>query len=301
MFAKARNYVVQNALPAYREFFAALRRNRFGEAEIVRLGVTAAIALYHLREHLPDPIRPTNEAIENACPDYALVGDIANASKHKKLNRAKRRISNAEQICEVAVSTQYKDRKGFYPVVQAAVHVKLDDGTERDLAELLHNVMNMWSQRLADLDVVKVSNPETLPGEHHVSRAEARKRKLSMEMAIGEERSHRWALRRFNYTTGKSEPIDLTGAKIEFVMWKRIKSIPMHVELPELQLVADVDIPVTCAQAANFVRLSTDEEKDRFVSALVNRSPKLQAKVQEALEKVINETGWVPPNKGARK
>jgi len=295
MFTKARNYVIQNALPAYREFFAALRHNRFGEGEIVRLGVTAAIALYHLREHLPDPIRPTRDALQNTCPDFALVGDVANASKHKKLDRGRPRISNADQVYEMAVSTQYQDKKGWYPAVQVAVHVRLDDGTERDLADLLHGVMNMWSQKLADLEVVNIANPEALLRDRHVSRAEAAKRTFSGRIVIGEERHHRWALRRFNYQTGKPEPMDLTGAKIEMRMWKAIESIPMHVQLPELQLEADVEIPVTPAQGAKFMQLSTDEDKNRFLTALLKRSPKLQLRVKEALQKVINETGWVRP------
>ena len=301
MFEKARDYVIQNALPAYVEFFAGLRRNRFGEGEVVRLGVTTAVALYHLREHLPDMIRPSAETLKKDCPDYALLGDIANASKHKKLVRFKPRISNADQIYEVVVSTQYEDRKGKYPVAQVAVHVKLDDGTERDLAELLHIVMSMWCQKLADLGVVKIANPETLPADVHVSRADAAKRKFSTVVVQGEERKHRYVIRRFNYQTGKSEQVDLTGCKVEMRVWKPVESVPMHVQIPHLQLEADVDIPVTRAQGVKFMRLSTDVEKNSFMSKLVERDPKLQLMVRDAIQKVINERGWAVPPKSDEK
>jgi hypothetical protein len=199
MFANFREYFVQSTLPSYRDFFAARRRNQYGEGEVVRLGVNAAVALYHLREHIPDKCRPSSPLLRAFCADYGLLGDIANASKHKRLTKFAPRISNADQIYERVVSTRYEDDKGHYPVAQVEAFAKLDDGTERNLADLLHNVMNMWCKKLDDLAIGKFTNPEPALVDGPVSRAEAAKRKFSTIIVQGEERTHSYAIRKFNY------------------------------------------------------------------------------------------------------
>jgi hypothetical protein len=297
MFQNTRNYVVQNVLPAYREFFDALRRNRLGQSEVVRTGIAAAVALYHLREHLPNP-KPTDSVLEGACPDFALVRDVANVAKHSKLTRGKPKISNASQLFEIGVSTAYEDKRGRYSAFEVAARVKLDDGTERDLAEILHKVMGMWVQKLGDLGITDLPmKQEPLRQDVHLSRAEVAKRRLSGVGIQGEGLALRFEARRFNYATGRSEPIDLTGAKVDFTMRKIPDSAPMHFEIPELGLKADVDIPLTHAQGAKFVRLESAEEKERYVGELVSRSPKLKQRVRDGFQKFITETGWVAPKR----
>lgn len=297
MFQNARNYVVQNVLPAYSGFFEGLRRSRWGQGEVVRLGITAAVALYHLREHLPDP-KPSESVLEQACPDFALVRDVTNVAKHSKLTRGSPQISNASQLFEIGVSTQYKDKKGVYSAFEVTACVKLDDGTERDLAEILHNVMEMWVQKLEDLGIKDLPmKDETLRRDVHLSRAEAAKRRLSGVGIQGEELALRFQVRRFNYATGRSEPVDLTGAKVKFTMRKIPDSVPMHVEIPDHGLKADADIPLTRAQAAKFSRLLSAEEKERYVAELVRRSPRLGKLIRDGFQKFINETGWVAPKR----
>jgi hypothetical protein len=69
----------------------------------------------------------------------------------------------------------------------------------------------------------------------------------------------------------------------------------MHVQLPELNLEADVVIPLTRPQALKVMRMETSEEKQEFVGKLCQRTPALQRLIHEALQRVVNETGWTPP------
>jgi hypothetical protein len=55
MFARVRDFFVQQVLPTYKQFFGSRRENVFGEHRLLRHGIAAAGALYHLREHLPSP------------------------------------------------------------------------------------------------------------------------------------------------------------------------------------------------------------------------------------------------------
>ena len=297
MFKNFREYFVQSTLSSYREFFAARRRNQYGEGEVVRLGVNAAVALFHLREHVPDRYRPAGPLLRSFSPDYGLLGDIANASKHKRITRFTPRISNADQIYEIVVSTRYEDEKGHYPVAQVEVFAKLDDGTERNLADLLHNVMNMWCKKIDDWGLGKFANPEPALIDGPVSRAEAAERKFSTIIVKGEERTHSYAIRKFNYQKGVSEPVDLTGYTGVMRVWERPKTLTVSVELPELGVETDFELPLTPDQGLEVGRMATLEEQTEYAKALVGADPQHQLRLRDALQKAFDARGPIAPKK----
>jgi hypothetical protein len=76
--------------------------------------------------------------------DYDLLGDGVNATKHRSIRRGTPKITNATQIYEEVIVTEYKDTQGFYPGVEKKVIVKLSNGSEKDVLDVLMNVINFW-------------------------------------------------------------------------------------------------------------------------------------------------------------
>jgi hypothetical protein len=71
--------------------------------------MAASAAAYHFREHLPERHKKSRKQIVDLCADYALLGDVVDASKHKVLTRKKPppQIASMENIRELMVSTRY--------------------------------------------------------------------------------------------------------------------------------------------------------------------------------------------------
>lgn len=292
MFDSPRSVFSLNVLPAYRAFFERRREGKWGRKQLLRLGIDAAVALYHLHEHLPT--KPTRAALERKCAAFGLVADIANVSKHGTLTRnPSRRISSAGQISEVLAVTEYRDEVGVYRAPQVEVHVKLDDGTTQDLAQLLHEVMTMWCDELRALQIIDMrDNPEAPVLDGHVSRKEAEKRTAGLEITKGEEHRLEMVLRRFNYAINRSEPMDLTGCDVRFVVRKLPESIPIHMELTNggHTVEFDYEIPLTIKQAERFVTLRTEEQKGRFTQRLLARNRKLSAGLHAAMQQAVAES-----------
>ena len=59
MFDNLEALFVENVLAAYNEFSRSLHTDTSGRGNDIRLGINAAVALYHLREHFPTTLRKT--------------------------------------------------------------------------------------------------------------------------------------------------------------------------------------------------------------------------------------------------
>jgi hypothetical protein len=237
----------------------------------------AATALYHMREHLPATVSRTE--IENACADYGLLGDIANASKHASISRNAPRVSTASQIFEAGVVTRFRDELGEFSCPQAEVFVRLDDGTERRLADVLYNVMVMWCDRLRALGVIDSKGPRPIVVDQHVSREEAGRRQMPLAVNAGEEWKVQLRLRRFDYDSGRSVPIDLTGCEMRFTVRAPPTHVPIEFGLSEGEPPTSFDIPLTEAQSREYMALREPSEQQAYLARLLASNPDLQAEM----------------------
>ena len=196
-----------------------------GTNQDLRTAVVAAEALYHFREHLPDEWNLSWGDVVAACPGYLLLRDVVNAAKHGTLGRGNPAIHAATQITERAVITEYRDDVGEYSHVEKEVVVRLNDGGERELADLIVEVGNYWLQQLElrgivdnrpRFELARVLEPRT--------RADASGNRLDLRLIQGLGFKQTFALRRFDYTTGQVRPVDLTGASASFT----IRRPPKH-------------------------------------------------------------------------
>ena len=87
-----------------------------------------------------------DELASRECADFALVRDVAEAHKHVKLERRSRLITGYDQTA--VKDTVYEEGVFEEGVFEGEVLVTLDDGTSRPLAEIMGNVIAMWTRLL---------------------------------------------------------------------------------------------------------------------------------------------------------
>ncbi|MFZ4703466.1 MAG: hypothetical protein ACOYMG_25775 [Candidatus Methylumidiphilus sp.] len=147
MFDDLVAYYHENVVAAFVAYRETSKDGIAGRSRDIREALIAANALFHFREHLPG--RPLSRAdVERQCADYALLGDIANTAKHKEITQNTPHgaplVSDAEKLAEKILVIEYEDSEGVYRCTQKTVIATLADGTERNLLEVLTNVINFW-------------------------------------------------------------------------------------------------------------------------------------------------------------
>src|ERR1700722_1989792 len=81
MFDDLAAFYHDHVVTEYAEYLSTYSSKIMGLSQDMRRALAAASALFHLREHLPAP-QMSRGAVERLCPDYGLLGDVVNASKH---------------------------------------------------------------------------------------------------------------------------------------------------------------------------------------------------------------------------
>jgi hypothetical protein len=291
MFDDLEALFMENVLAAYNEFSQSLSSDTSGHNNDIRLGINAAVALYHLREHFPAAARKTRAQLAAACSDYDILGDVVNAAKHKALTHRPPQVAAASDIYEEIAYTLYQDQEGDYWDAEKMVTVKLIDGSTRNLRDILTNVLNMWIDefhaRGALLSLSKVVSPlKGIPQRRSKSGAFG----MSLEPIFGIRFLHRMRLQRYNYLTGLVEPFrDVKEAT--FSIYKP----PTYTVEVALQLITGEiirkDIPLTDDESLAYYRIETDEERSRFIEQLAQKRDFIGQAIQEFQEKLQNESG----------
>ena len=290
MFDDLAGYFFENVIATFKEYKDQRSLPSSGTNRDVRLAIAAATAIYHFREHVPTSFQKSRADISKTCPDYNLLGDIVNAAKHRKITRGNPKIVSAEEIYEELVSTEYVDDKGPYRHVEKVVTVKFLDGTTLDLFEILINVLNMWFDELEKLGVSPV--PEHIPPITHsipqrCSESEAGKHNLVIQQGV---RFHqRLRLQRYNYETGKIEPIDLTGCDVKARIYKPAYSIDLQINNDKTGEKLIKSVELTEKESLKLHMLETEEQRQAFMAKLI--------KNKRLYEKMFEEAGYVVERK----
>lgn len=276
----------ENVVAAFTDYSKIKHDDAYGRSKDLRAAVIAATALYHFREHVPQQYRKSRREVAKLCPDYDLLGDVVNAGKHDDLdpNRGKPQINSADDIYEATVLTRYEDQDGEYSDAQKMVMVKLKDCSERDLFEVLTNVINFWGHELARLKVIKQFKPFPVPeapGSRFIKRADAKKR-LDTELIRGLRFKHQMKLQKYNANKGTSAPIDLTGAKLHYRIYKPSYSLDVVLKNHDGQeLKATFDL--TKEESLKWHDLETEEQRREFLHILTEQR-------KQHLQKLISDS-----------
>ena len=285
MFDNLGAYYHENVVSSFVAYRNLSNDGLAGRSRDLRSALAAATALFHLREHLPAGALSRGD-VERRCPDYALLGDVVNAAKHKSLSfktpHGAPLINDATDLGERLIRIEYEDDEGTYRYVQKIVIVRLADGSERNLLEVLTNVINFWEQQMHSLGVLSTARTFNYEGQLRArTRAECEANGLNFESELGQRFHQTIQLLRFNNKTGKCEPIDLTGSELT------LRIYPFQFDV-QISLTHDVSgrvfsTTITLTEEENLLlsRLSNDVERQAFVNAL----PSAQTACQElALE-----------------
>jgi hypothetical protein len=267
-------YFVENVVAAYQEYRSARRARTIGRSKDLRLAMGAAIALYHLREHMPASWGKGWADVVGLCPDYALLSEVTAAAKHKMVDRKRRKrppsMAAADAVFEELAVTEYTDASGPYWHWTKTVVVQLANGTRRDLYEVLTNVMNMWVQ---EFDRLGVGPPiDLFPGDDTVipPRSDATgDPPLDVVIVQGVRFRLNVRLMRHNYATGVAEPIDLAGHTLGMRLWKPTYTLDVVVRNETSGEVRTESIHLTDTESARLHELATDGDRQKFLETLV--------------------------------
>ncbi len=271
MFDDLHAYFHENVRVAYREFKQRLVEPRSGKSIDLRLAVGACEALFHLREHLPEAHLLSRAEAEARCPDLALVGDIANVSKHRSVTRPDPHgtplVTSATQLKELMSITQYEDAEGEYRYASKQVVAELVDGTLADVMRALTNVLNFWESYLAEIGVLKLASVHAYDDGLGLRPRLLNAAGPTLEILQGVRFRQEWRLMKFNPDTGRAEPMPLPeGTQIRM----RIRERPRH----------QVDITLHHDQSGR--------EVTRTVVLTADESEALDAAFEEEHEELLN-------------
>lgn len=290
MFDDFAAYYHENVVAAYVDYRDMSKDGLAGRSRDLRGALIAATVLFHLRDHLPKKAALTRAEVERLCPDYALLGDIVNAAKHKlvsnKTPHGAPLVDDATNLGEQLVLIDYEDDAGTYRYIQKTVVAKLANGLERNLLEVLTNVINYWELYLQSLGILKAARTFTYDNDIRArTRAECETNHLDFELVQGQRFHQTMRLLRFNINTGKTVPIDLTGSKLNFRIYR-----PKY----------DIDLTLTHdASGKEFKKTITLSEDESAVLSHMSNEAERQAYVnglpaaQLALQQLSVEAGIV--------
>jgi hypothetical protein len=279
-----------NVVSAYEDYVAHRDSGSAGRDAHLRSAIEAATALFHFREHLPAGRQMSRGQVEKDCSDFQLVADVVNATKHRKLTKGRPFIKSAEDVQEYTVITRYADEQGEYSHVRTVVQVRCLDGTTRNLDLALTNVLNYWGGKLKEWGIVEyAARPvRVFPGARHVGRDEARS--LNLEILKGLRFHQNMQLLKFNYDRGHVEPVDLTGAKMEFRIYKPRYELNLTFTRRNTGQTIEVPFRLSEEESMHVHGLQTKEEQQEYLQQLINtRRDEINAAASAALAGAAKE------------
>lgn len=281
MFDDLTAYYHENVVSSFIEYRDICNDGVAGRSRDLRAALNAASALFHLREHLPTGSLSRAD-VERLCPDYALLGDVVNASKHKALNgktpHGAPLVTDAENLGEQLVLIEYEDDAGAYRYVQKTVVVKITDGSERNLLEIITNVINFWEGHMLTLDVLSKARAFTHDaGIRYRTRTECEANRLNFELVQGQRFHQTMRLLRFDKTTGKAKPIDLSGSEVKLRIYKPKYDIELSLTHDASGKTFKTEITLTEEEILILSHMSSDAERQAYVNEL----PAAQAALQQ--------------------
>lgn len=150
--ATATEFFLTTVKPTAEEFLRDFRS--------IRRGRLAAIVLYHMADHaalegysgieMKKRLDALHEELIDACPDFALIRDIADASKHARLHvrtESPRQVTTAGQITRPAGIFGAPFGTGVFGEA-SWVMVTLDGGQTCALVGIVQTVLQMWESKL---------------------------------------------------------------------------------------------------------------------------------------------------------
>ena len=150
MYPDLKSHFVLEVESSYQSYLKIKDKPVMGTKADLRKALECASALYHFGEHFSIFLNRQfnnnfNEEIKPLSSDYSLLRDVVNIHKHHTINRGKNlQLNSTNQIKEVLCIIEYQDLLGKYRYSEKIIELRLNNGSYRDLHEVLNNVINTW-------------------------------------------------------------------------------------------------------------------------------------------------------------
>jgi hypothetical protein len=266
MFDDLEAHFFEGVIPAYDAFVHSLKSNTAGVSSDLRLGKDAALALFHLREHVPWAKGKPWPAFLNACPEYALLQDIVNVFKHGP--RRDGQVAAPTDIYETTVMTDYEDAEGIYHHAEKEVTIQLRDGSLRNMKDVLRTVLGMWITEFKSRGLLARLEPPKPEAQVIPTRATAGgAAPMNLTVLQGVRFNRSFRRQKFNHATGQIEPIDITGHTYQFSVYKPVEAnIAMTNNETGQRIEGTVEL--SPEETIRYHGLKTDEERKAFEATL---------------------------------
>lgn len=285
MFDDLKTYFYDHVKTSLDEYMEMRRLGVQGHSQDVRKAVIAAEALFHFREHLPTGHKMSRGDVERSCPEFGLVGDIANASKHADISgntpHGAPLVTSAKDIREHTVSTEYQDGAGTYRHVQKEVFVELTDGSQQRVVDSLLAVMDFWQRKLVDMGVLRA--PHVYDPEEDEPRARERCNdgRLDLEGTVGMPLTVRPILRRYNYAAGRVEAVDTMGGHLTLTVYKPPSTASLTLTDEATGKTFSKSFGLTPEQGAEVMSIKDPSERTAYLAGLPNGQTALTEAARE--------------------
>jgi hypothetical protein len=288
----------ENVVETFENYLDTKRSERAGKSRDLQSALSAATAMYHFREHLPKTYSKSWANIVRLCPDYSLLGDVVNAAKHGALTRGRPQLDSADQIEERLQITEYQDDRGVYRHIEKSVILKLTSGVERDLLEILINVINFWQSELAAIGVFASRPPYKLTKETQPkARADCNNGRMDLEMIKGIRFKQSYQFLRYDYATGAIVPVDLTGSGIEFRVFKPKYEVAISLGKQSTGDRLNRTIVISEEEGQKVLEFKSDKERHQFLASLPQTKEAIH-QLEEEARRIDNQAAIQHPVEG---
>lgn len=271
MFDDLAAYYQENVVASFSEYKETAKNGVSGRSRDLKGAVEAASALFHLREHLPDP-KPSRREIEIQCNDYGLLGDIVNAVKHNNITgrtpHGAPLVDKAQCLSEQVLLIAHEDSEGTYKHVEKTVVVKLTDGSERNLLDILTNVANFWENHMVAIGIKSTAHPFLFEDPLRYRSREECEEGLGLELIKGLRFKQTIKMMRYNNEAGVAEPVDLAGSQIKMSMYRPKYDVDIVLRNDATGQEMKTTISLSEEESEEVLKLKTDREKQEYVYSL---------------------------------
>lgn len=276
MFDDVKTLFFENIIPEYRAYIRVKKEDAAGTSRDISTVLSAARSLFHFREHVPEPRRKTRSALAISCPDYGLIGDISNVSKHGTISRYNPKITDAQNIYELLVVTEYCDSDGPYRIAEKTVVAELIDGTRRNIEDILTNVINMWIDELVDTNLIDLIDhfPERDTSIIPPREALGESAPLGINFIPGLRFKMCVQMMKYDYDVGKPKPVDLSGSSASMKIFDQRQinhAVDITFSHPTNGKKHEISVELSSEEYVKLQKFKTDEERTEFVFDLATR------------------------------
>jgi hypothetical protein len=129
----------------------------------IRRGRLAAIVLYHMADYWYaenkssyTDLSDLHKNLIRECPDFLLIRDIADASKHAELGTQKkipRQLSSSEQVTSLPGLFEAPFGEGYFAEA-ITVFARMDNGEEKPITLAIDTVTKMWEHKISNSQIM---------------------------------------------------------------------------------------------------------------------------------------------------